>query len=106
MPNPALTLTTAMAFMHEHPELAMHISAVAGSLNTYAEQEGKGVNLTVSGLEATDMPLMVFAVIPKDLKDTDEYDYDPTIDHIIRELEKLRAVTRAKANAKAAKGQN
>ena len=94
-------MMAAMRFIHTHTAASIRISAICGSLTDYAkEKPGHDVRLLLGGLEATDLPFVTYAAIPKTLDRGD--DYDPIIDHLIAQLEKLRAC----AKAKLAKAQN
>lgn len=99
-PNP-MQMMAAMRFMHTHAAASMRINAICGSLTNYAEDKpGHNVHQLLGGLEATDLPFVTYAVIPENLDVGD--DYDPIIDHLIAQLEKLRVC----AKAKQAKAQN
>ena len=104
-PNRMQMTAAAMRFMHTHTAASMRINAVCGSLANYAKDKpGHDVRLLLGGLEATDLPFVTYAVIPRTLEVGD--DYDPIIDHLIAQLEKLRACVKAKAKAKQARAQN
>lgn len=93
-------MMAAMRFVHTHTAASLRISAICGALTNYAEEKpGHGVHLLLGGLEATDLPFVTYAVIPRNL---DVGDYDPIIDHLIAQLEKLRVC----AKTKSAKAQN
>ena len=99
-----MQMMATLRFAHEHTATSLRINTICGSLTNYAEDKGQsGTHLLLGGLEATDMPFMVYAVIPKTLDGPESADnYDPIIDHLIVQLEKLRAC----AKAKMAKAQN